>query len=37
MSNEQIPQKNIIISGPDVTQEYKNNLIIQLKIKKIYN
>ena len=31
MSNEQIPQKNIIISGPDITQEYKNNLINNLE------
>ena len=31
MSTEQIPQKNIIISGPDITQEYKNNLINNLE------
>ncbi len=38
MSNEQIPQKNIIISGPDVTQEYKNNLINNLEeVEKLIN
>ena len=32
MSNEQIViQKNIIISGPDITEEYKNNLINKLE------
>ena len=38
MSNEQIPQKNIKISGPDVTQEYKNNLINNLEeVEKLIN
>ena len=38
MSNEQIPQKNIIISGPDISQEYKNNLINKLEeIEKLIN
>ena len=44
MSNEQIPQKNIksykflLISGPDVTQEYKNNLINNLEeVEKLIN
>ena len=32
MSNEQIViQKNIIIAGPDITEEYKNNLINKLE------
>ena len=31
MSNEQVIQKNIIIDGPDITQEYKNNLINKLE------
>ena len=39
MSNEKvIPQKNIIIAEPDITQEYKNNLIKNLEeIEKIIN
>ena len=31
MSNEATFQKNIIINGPDITQEYKNNLINNLE------
>ena len=31
MSNNVNLQKNIIISGPDITQEYKNNLINKLE------
>ena len=31
MSNEVIAQKNIVISGPDITVEYKNNLINKLE------
>ena len=31
MSNEVIAQKNIVISGPDITIEYKNNLINKLE------
>ena len=32
MSNEQIViQKNIVITGPDITEEYKNNLINKLE------
>ena len=31
MSNEQVIQKNIIITGPDITEEYKNNLINKLE------
>ena len=31
MSNDVNIQKNIIISGPDITQEYKNNLINKLE------
>ena len=31
MSNEPYFQKNIIINGPDITQEYKNNLINNLE------
>ena len=38
MSNEIIHQKNIIISGPDITLEYKNNLINKLEeIEKLIN
>ena len=39
MSNEKvIPQKTIIIAEPDITQEYKNNLIKNLEeIEKIIN
>ena len=38
MSNEQIFQKNIIISGPDISQEYKNNLINNLEeVEKLIN
>ena len=38
MSNEPILQKNIIISGPDITQEYKNNLINNLEeVEKLIN
>ena len=38
MSNEQIIQKNIIIEGPDITQELKNDLINKLeKIEKEIN
>ena len=38
MSNELNIQKNIIISGPDITQEYKNNLINNLEeIEKLIN
>ncbi len=38
MSNEPILQKNIIISGPDITQEYKNNLINKLdELEKLIN
>ena len=31
MSNDVNIQKNIIITGPDITQEYKNNLINKLE------
>ena len=38
MSNETNNLKNIIISGPDITQEYKNNLINKLEeIEKMIN
>mgnify|MGYP002623817492 CR=1 FL=1 len=38
MSNELNIQKNIIISGPDITQEYKNELINNLEeIEKLIN
>ena len=38
MSNEPVYQKNILISGPDITQEYKNNLIKNLEeIEKLIN
>ena len=38
MSNEQIIQKNIIIEGPDITPELKNDLINKLeKIEKEIN
>ena len=38
MSNEPVLQKNIIISGPDITQEYKNNLINKLdELEKLIN
>ena len=38
MSNEQIIQKNIVIEGPDITQELKNDLINKLeKIEKEIN
>ena len=38
MSNELSIQKNIIISGPDITQEYKNELINNLEeIEKLIN
>ena len=39
MSNEKvIPQKTIIIAEPDITQEYKNNLIKNLEeIEKLIN
>ena len=38
MSNEPNIEKNIIISGPDITIEYKNELINKLeKIEKIIN
>ena len=38
MSNEIIHQKNIIISGPDITLEHKNNLINKLEeIEKLIN
>ena len=38
MSNEIIHQKNIIISGPDITLEYKNNLINKLdELEKLIN
>ena len=38
MSNEPVIQKNIIIEGPDITQEYKNDLINKLeKIEKQIN
>ena len=38
MSNEPASQKNIIISGPDITQEYKNNLINKLdELEKLIN
>ena len=38
MSKESNIQKNIVIEGPDITQEYKNELINNLeKIEKIIN
>ena len=38
MSNEPVLHKNIIISGPDITQEYKNNLINKLdELEKLIN
>ena len=38
MSNEPVLQKNIIISGPEITQEYKNNLINKLdELEKLIN
>ena len=38
MSNEPIFQKNIKISGPDITQEYKNELIKKLEeLEKLIN
>ena len=38
MSNEPVPIKKIIISGPDITLEYKDNLIKKLEeIEKLIN
>ena len=38
MSNEPVPIKKIIISGPDITLEYKDNLIKKLQeIEKLIN